>query len=49
MHESDDENDNILVKKARQSIFVKLTIHLWLPKIQHAEDMLLNEEKTDLR
>jgi hypothetical protein len=30
-------------------VTVKLTIYLWLPKLQHAEEMLLNEERTDLR
>ena len=28
---------------------MKLTIYLWLPKLQHAEEMLLNEERTNLR
>jgi hypothetical protein len=44
----DDEDDNILSKNVRK-VKVKLTIYLWLPKLQHAEEILLNEERTDLR
>jgi hypothetical protein len=47
-YSDDDEDDNIL-SKMRKKVTVKLTIYLWLPKLQHAEEMLLNEERTDLR
>jgi hypothetical protein len=46
--DDDDEDDNIL-SKMRSKPKVKLTIYLWLPKLLHAEEMLLNEERTDLR
>ena len=46
--DDDDEDDNILSKMGSKAK-VKLTIYLWLPKLQHAEEMLLNEERTDLR
>jgi len=47
--DSDDDDDNILSKNKKSLVTVKLTIYLWLPKLQHAEEMLLNEERTDLR
>ena len=46
--DDDDDDDNIFAKK-RSKVIVKLTIYLWLPKLQYAEEMLLNEERTDLR
>ena len=45
----DDEDNNILSKKGNGEVTVKLAIYLWLPKLQHAEELLLNEERTDLR
>lgn len=45
---SDDEEDNILAG-ARGSLEVKVTMNLWLPKLEYAENMLLNEDRTDLR
>jgi hypothetical protein len=47
--ESDDEGDDNILSNDRSKVTVKLTIYLWLPKLHHAEEMLLNEEKTDLR
>ena len=48
MDPDSDEDDNILAG-TRKSLEIKLIIHIWMPKLLYAEEILLNEERTDLR